>query len=299
MRVDRAELAGTGAAILFHVLLIAALSLSLAHVVRPPETPPMEVEIVDQVGLKPTAPAPVAAPPAPSQAPEQAPEVTPAPPPPQPQPAPVPEVKPVPQPRVEPEKTPAPPKVSKPAPPKPAPPKTAPKPRPAPPTPKAAPEKARPAPAKSRPAPPSPARPHVSRIGADFLKGIADAPPSDAPARPAAATISASAMAGIQQAIRRQVQPCADRQVNPGPGASRIKVKLHLVLSRTGRLTSPPQVVGTSGVDDDNSRYEERVNDLAVSIISGCAPLTGLPPDLYKTSNGQGWGDFILNYNLP
>ena len=261
MSLDRAELAGTGAAIAFHVALIAALSLSLAHVARAPEPPPMEVEIVDEVGLQPAAA--VAAPPPPSQAPDQAQ----TPPLPQPEPARAPQVEPTPQPKIAPATS-------------------------------LAAQIAQLRPTPPRRAAATPAQPRASRIGADFLRGIADAPPSSAPARPAAPTISASAMAGIQQAIRRQVQPCADRQVNPGPGASRIKVRLHLVLNRTGRLTSPPQVIGTSGVDDDNSRYEERVKDLAVSIITGCAPLTGLPQLLYQTANG-GWSNFNMTYSLP
>jgi hypothetical protein len=142
----------------------------------------------------------------------------------------------------------------------------------------------------------------VSRIGDDFLKGISDdklAPRAGPTPKPAAATVSASAMAGIVQAIRRQVQPCADRQVNPGPGASRIKVRMRLQLRRNGRLNSPPQVLGTSGVDDENARYEERVKDLAVATFVGCAPLVGLPPELYETESGRGWSDFIMNYNLP
>jgi hypothetical protein len=43
MNMDRAELAGTGAALAFHVALIAAMSLSLAHIARTPEAPAMEV----------------------------------------------------------------------------------------------------------------------------------------------------------------------------------------------------------------------------------------------------------------
>jgi outer membrane biosynthesis protein TonB len=270
MSVDRAELAGTGAAIAFHAALIAALSLSLAHVARPAEPPPMEVEMVDEVGLQPSDPTAITAPPPPSQAPEQA--QTPLPP--QPEPAPAPVVQPTPQPKVAPANSLAAQIAQlRPTPPRAAPPKAA-------------------APART-----APAQPRASRIGADFLKGIADAPASAAPARAAAPAISASAMAGIQQAIRRQVQPCADRQVNPGPGASRIKVKLHLVLNRSGHLTSPPQVVGTSGVDDDNSRYEERVKDLAVATYKGCAPLTGLPQELYQTANG-GWSNINMTYSL-
>ena len=253
MRMDRAEWTGTGAALLFHVALIGALSMSLASVNSTPEPPAMEVEFVEEVGLTAAAPQPVVVPPPPSQAPEigeAEPVETPTPPRPAPRPTPSPVVKPTP-------------------------------PRPA--------------------APPKPA-PRVSRIGDDFLKGINDdklAPRAGPAPKPAAATVSASAMAGIVQAIRRQVQPCADRQVNPGSGASRIKVRMRLQLTRSGRLRGPPQVIGTSGVDDENARYEERVKDLAVATFVGCAPLVGLPPELYETESGRGWSDFIMNYNLP
>ena len=40
---------------------------------------------------------------------------------------------------------------------------------------------------------------------------------------------------------------------------------MRLQLTRSGRLRVPPQVIGTSGVDDENARYEERVKDLAVA----------------------------------
>jgi len=50
MKLDRAEWTGTGAALLFHVALIGALSLSLAHVASVPEPPAMDVEFVEDVG---------------------------------------------------------------------------------------------------------------------------------------------------------------------------------------------------------------------------------------------------------
>ena len=257
MTLDRAELAGTGAALAFHIALIAAMSLSLAHVASVPEPPSMEVELVDDVGLTAAAPSQISLPAPASQAPDigEAEPIIPAPTPVLAPPAPR-QVA-IPSPRA----------IAKPAPAKPAP---------------------------SRPAP------RASRIGDDFLKGIADSPSkSTAPAKAAAATVSASAMAGIVQAIRRRVQPCADRQVNPGAGASRIRVRLRLQLLPNGRMRRTPEVIGTSGVDDENSRYEERVKDLAVNTFVGCAPLSGLPPELYETASGKGWSDFIMNYNLP
>lgn len=270
MIANRAELAGTGAALLLHVALIVALSISLAGVDADPEPPAMEVELVEEVGL--TAAAPTPAPPA-----SQAPEIGEA----EPQPAP-PEMEPVPPPpasRLEPAPAPKP------------------TPKPAPRAAQRSPAKpaAKPAPAKPAPAKPAP---RVSRLGDDFLKGIAAAPATTRPAA-AAPTFSASALAGIAQAIRRQVQPCADRQVDPGNGANRITVRMRLRLNRAGRLLGPPQILSTSGVDEENRAVEERVKDIAIAAFVGCAPLTGLPPELYKTRDGRGWGDFVMTYRLP
>ena len=283
MSIDRAELAGTGAALAFHVALVAALSLHLAQVDAVPEPPSMEVEFVDEVALSAAAPTPAVTPPPPSQAPEigEAQPIEPAPAP-APTPTPTPQIEPAPAPRVVPTPAPRPAK----APAKPTPAKAAP----------AKPATAKPAAAKAAPAKPAP---RVSRIGDDFLKGIDEAPARAAPrARAAAATFDANALASIQQAIRRQVQPCADRQVDPGPGANRIRVTLNIRLNRSGRLLGPPRVVRTSGVDDENSRYEQRVEDLAVAAYTGCAPLTGLPPDLYQTEKG-GWSNINMTYRLP
>jgi hypothetical protein len=56
--------------LLFHVALIGALSMSLAHVNSTPEPPAMEVEFVEDVGLTAAAPQSIVVPPPPSQAPE-------------------------------------------------------------------------------------------------------------------------------------------------------------------------------------------------------------------------------------
>jgi hypothetical protein len=260
MTLDKAELAGTGAAIVFHVALIAALSIGLAKVASPPEPPAMEVEFVNDVGLQAAAPTPT--PPA-SQAPAmgEAPSIEPT--------AAI----------AAPTLTRAPTIV---------------------PTPNADAaerlkreiERTKQRLAREQAAKPAP---RVSRLGDDFLKGV---PNGDSAAKSAAATFSASALASIQQAIRRQIQPCADRQVNPGPGANRIRVTLNLRLSRGGRLIRPPEVVRTSGVDEENARYEDRVKDLAVAAYVGCAPLAGLPAELYQTPQG-GWSNINMTYRLP
>jgi hypothetical protein len=158
---------------------------------------------------------------------------------------------------------------------------------------------ARPAPAKpqAKAAPTQPA-PRGSLLGKDFLKGIGSDPAPAKATQASGAVMSAVALAGIKSAIQRQIQPCADRQTNPGPGANQIQVTLNLRLNRDGSLAGRPTVVRTSGVNDDNSRYKERVTDLAIATYTGCSPLRGLPEELYQTAKG-GWGNINMNYKLP
>lgn len=249
MRLDRAEWNGTAQSVAFHVALIAAMSLSLARVARPPEPPAIAVEFVDDIGLNSAAP---------QQEVDEAQQAV------SPDPAPVDEA--VPPPRIEPA---SPPRKSDIAPP--------------------------------RPQPQRDSRPRQSRLGDDFLDGVAqgNSRTGTAPrAAPAAPLLDSRAVASIQQIIRRKVQPCANRQVSPGPGANQIRVTLRLRLARDGRLLRPPQVVSTTGVTSENARYEERVKDLAVNTYVGCAPLSGLPQEFYDTPEG-GWNDFDMTYRLP
>jgi hypothetical protein len=246
MKMDRAERTGTGAALLFHVVLIGALTMSLAHVSSVPEPPAMEVEFVEDVGLTAAAPQSIAVPPPPSQAPEIG--------------------------EAEPEETP--PIVQAPPPPS-----------------------IKPAPAKPLPRPPVKPAPRVSRIGDDFLKGIADSPSrSNAPPKPAAATFSATARASVGQAILRQVQPCADRQPYIGEGANQVRLKINLKLARSGRLIRPPTVLGMSGDPDLRSKYGDLLEDQVRRIFAECTPLR-LPAELYDTPDG-GWNDFTFTYRV-
>lgn len=141
-------------------------------------------------------------------------------------------------------------------------------------------------------------RPRGGRLGDDFLKGLSAeksaAKNSDAP--PAAARIDGRALASIVQAIARQIQPCADRQVDPGPGANQIVTTLNLKLNRDGTLSATPSVVRQTGVNDENQRYARRVVDLGVAAFKGCSPLK-LPAEYYATANG-GWSNINYNWKL-
>jgi hypothetical protein len=247
MRMDRAEWTGTGAALLFHVALIGALSMSLASIDSTPEPPSMEVEFVEEVGLEAAAPQSIAVPPPPSQAPEIG-EAEPVEAPPIARPTPAPTIKPVP---------------------------------------------AKPIPRT----PPKPA-PRESRIGDDFLKGIADdkLAPRAGPAKPSAPTFSATARASVGQAILRQVQPCADRQPYIGEGANQVRLRVNLKLARSGRLIRPPTILGMSGDPDLRAKYGELLEDQVRRIFADCTPLR-LPAELYDTANG-GWNDFTFTYRV-
>ena len=283
--IDRAEAAGLGVATAGHLALLAALTYGLATIRTPaPRSDPIEVSLVDEAALESASPTPAAEAPAPLLAPEEGPPAPAMPAPPQVQPVPrqEPPIRaPAPAPAPKPAARPAPPKAS-PAPARPAPSKPAPA--------------AKPAPSKpAQAAKPGAARPTGRLDG--VLKGVSDRASESRSTNAPAAVMNAQAMASIGGLIRRQVQPCADRMVNPGPGASRIKVRINLKLNRNGSLRAPPSVEGVSGLDEENRRYAQRVKEMAVAAFTSCSPLRGLPTELYAVSNG--WSDFDMNYNLP
>jgi outer membrane biosynthesis protein TonB len=315
-RADAGERWGLVLAVALHAVLLVALSLSWGAPTPPPAFPkpePIEVSLVKDVAPTATAP-PAPTPPAPSVAPDQGepedaappppaptlkPEpVKPAPPPPAPKPAPEPK----PQPKSKPVEKPAPAPVEKPKPEKSA--KAE-----APATP------AKPAPAKAaapRPsrlaglgqelaagakadAAASHARGH--RLGADILAGLsADAPAKQASAAAPAAKAGPFPTASIQQAIQRQIQPCADRQVDPGPGANQIVTTLNIRLNQDGTLAATPRMVRQTGLSDSNDRYAQRVTDLGIAAFKGCTPLH-LPAEYYQTANG-GWSNINYRWQL-
>jgi hypothetical protein len=279
---DRAEWTGTGAAIAFHVALIAALSTSLASVDSVPEPPSMEVELVEEVSLQSASPEPPAPPP-PSQAPEMGQQAEPLPPPPAaealapPPPAP----KPIPTPQVDAaERRQAQIAADRRA-------KAA----------AAKPAAAKPAPAKptAKPAPASSA-PRVSRLGDDFLKGIEGSDAESTPSRPAA-RFDAQAQASVARLIADQIRPCAEQQRELGPGANRIQVTLNLQLFPSGRLKRSPTVVRVTGDDADNAQYVDLVVNQAIASYRQCSPLR-LPAELYQTPQG-GWANINMRYKVP
>ena len=297
--MTRNERAGLAVAVIGHVALFALLSLVWSAKPTPLPTPkPIQVSLVDDVALDQRAP-PAPEPPAQSTAPEQgppddapppakAPAPAPEPAPPKPQPDAVPPPKPAPKP-APPIKKPVAEKVDKPEKAKAAPVKAA-----APPAKAIAATKA----AGSNPTA-TKAKATGSLLDDDFRKGLSQTPSkAKSPDAAPGATMDAKAAADIASAIQRQVQPCADRQSVSGPGVSRIVVQIRLQLNRDGSLAARPAIVGQPrGTDDDNRIYVDAVNRAAIAAFSGCAPLRGLPLDLYDVP--RGWKTFSMLYHLP
>jgi hypothetical protein len=140
------------------------------------------------------------------------------------------------------------------------------------------------------------AKPRGGRLGDDFLKGLTSEPSKSKSQTPRAAKIDANALASIVQAIARQIQPCADRQVDPGPGANQIVTTLNLRLNENGTLAATPTMVRQTGITGENERYAQRVRDLGIAAFKGCSPLK-LPAEFYDTPNG-GWNNINFKWKL-
>jgi len=99
----------------------------------------------------------------------------------------------------------------------------------------------------------------------------------------------------IFTAVRKQVQPCADRQVIPAPEAAQITAVVQLNLQRDGSLANF-RIVGHNGITEANQRYVPRVDAAVEAIFTGCTPFRGLPPELYDVPGG--WRTLKFNYRL-
>ncbi len=297
--MTRNEGLGLGLAVIGHVVLFALLSLAwLAPKTPPVPSQPIEVSLVDAVALDQHAPA-APEPPSPSTAPEPGPpadapppakaaEVAPDPAPPKPQPKAVPPPKPAPMPAPAPKK-PVAEKTDKPDRSKASPAKVA------------APSTRAVAATKGNGSDARATKPKAtgSLLDDDFRKGLTQAPSRAKPSEAApGAVMNAQAAANIGSAIQRQIQPCANRQVIPGPGANRIVATVRLQINRDGSLAARPTIADDhGGVDDENRRYVDAVDRAAIATFMGCQPLRGLPPDLYDVP--RGWKVFNLRYKMP
>lgn len=274
--MERTDQKGLGFAVVAHLLLFAALTISIAKRV-PPVQPPqevMDVQLVDAVGLRSAAPNPATEAPQEMQArdqapPQEAPPPAPSPTPPQPKPA-----------KVEPQPTPPSPT-----------PALKPKPQPA----------AKPlsailkdvrATAKSEKAG-SDARSKADRAASEkvgaLLKGVIGA--SKGKGENARAPITGAAMNGLAAAIKRQVQPCYQLGGLSGTSAMEIVTTLRLRYNPDGSVAGTPQIVDQTGINDGNRAYARQIAEVARRAVLQCQPVH-LPAELYE----GGWDD--LNFRF-
>lgn len=272
--LTREEALALVVALAAHVGLIAALTLSPPgkSITAPPER--MTVTFADEIADQSTSPqpdaetapdvAPVLGEAAPEPVPPQpVPQVAqpqprpapPPPPPPQARPAPQPRPVPVPQPRV----APAPPKpAAKPAPPKPA-------------AAAAAPADQR---LRRRPDAPSGA----SRIGTDFLSGIAGSSKPGTATNPPAAAFGPEVAASLVSGIARQIKP--HWTAPQGVDADKLVTVLAWSLNPDGSLAGRPQVVQQLGITDTNRTQAQRHAEQAIRAVQLAAPFN-LPAPYY------------------
>lgn len=276
LMMQRTDQKGLGLAIVAHLLLFAALTISIAKRV-PPVQPPqeaMDVQLVDAVGLRSAAPNPATEAPQEMQAPDQAPPKE------------------------------APPPAPSPTPPQPKPVQQKPQPTPPSPTPALKPKPQPPqkaltdilkdvrATAKSEQAG-SDARAKADRASAEkvgtLLKGVLGA--SAGKGETARATITGAAMNGLAAAIKRQVQPCYELAGLSGTPAMQIVTTLRLRYNKDGSVAGNPQVVEQTGISPANRAYAQQIADVARRAVLRCAPVH-LPAELYE----GGWDD--LNFRF-
>lgn len=250
-----ADRIGWGVAGVGHVVVFGVLSLGLAIAPKPvpPLTQPVDIQIVDEVGLTDTAPNPSLVEPAASVAPEVGPPIE------APSPAPVP----------------APLPKAAPAPPKPAPspapvPKSAPKAaaKPAPP--------ARPKLALDLSRPQTQAPPRGSRLGNDFLKGVSDRPTASTSQAPRAAA-GPAVEASLAREVLRQLKP--HWRAPTGADAEALRTTLSIRLARDGTLVDV-RVIATTGVTDSNRAQVRLHQEAATKAVRLAAPFV-LPQELY------------------
>jgi outer membrane biosynthesis protein TonB len=263
-------------ALVAHVGLIAALTLAPPGktIMSPPER--MTVTFADEIADQSTspqpdaetapdvapvlgeaAPEPVPPQPAPQIAPPQ-PRPAPPPPPPRAQPAPQPKPVPAPQPRVA--AAPPPKPVAKPAPPKPA----------------AAAAAAAPADQRLRRRPDAPAG--ASRIGNDFLSGIAGSSKPGTATNPPAAAFGPEVAASLVSGIARQIKP--HWTAPQGVDADKLVTVLAWSLNADGSLAGRPQVVQQLGITDTNRAQAQRHAEQAIRAVQLAAPFN-LPAPYY------------------
>ena len=247
--MERAERTGLGISVAAHMALIGVLSVAVLTAPKPlvPSSPPIDVQIVDRVAPMATTPEPAIDEPAPSVAPEVAP--------------PEPEQPQIANKAIEPTAVPK-PVVQKAAPPQPV----------------------------TKPQPPKPLvakPPRGSRLGSDFLKGIADRP-SAGTAQASKAAIGPAVQSSLAAEMRRQIKP--HWSAPSGADAEALVTKLTIRLTRDGTVASIDDVE-TTGQTDSNAGQVRLHQEAARKAVRLASPFR-LPAEFYDA-----WSVSIVRFD--
>ena len=272
--MERTEASGFGVALVGHIALIVALKflLDTSGALTPP--PAMEVSFAEDIGLVSTAPETEASAPALGDEPGPAEEAAGG-------ETSVPEPEPIAEP--EPARTPSP---------------STPRDRPEEPRRIArsnVPSQARPQPQRQPQRQPAtrPGSGQAERSRGSRLPSAGSFGDDAGTSREQGAVVTAQVRASLDQAILRALQPC-QRQNLPASEARAIRVRVAVTLNADGSLASA-RVAGVNDYDDSLSRYEQRMREIALSVVRECTPIRGLPAEYYSVA--RGWRQF--NYTFP
>ena len=285
MALTRSETGALAIAVVAHIALIGALSLTWRGADVPPGPERMEVDLIAESAPTSTAPVLSPTPPAPALGTPDEPAVTPEPPLPDPAP-PEPLVRALPEPPSP--KAAPPPKVA----PKP-PPKAAPKTPPKATTPKPAAKPATRAPATKAPAAKSPPAKTATPRPTGRLDGIVtglnrDAAPTATKGAPAAAT-AAEVKKSIDVSIKGAVRSPWNRCQVTGLDVDQLSTEVRFRLTRSGALDAITGV-RTTGQTDTNRTQVARHQECARRAIELAAPFD-LPVENYSV-----WRDYVLDF---
>lgn len=125
----------------------------------------------------------------------------------------------------------------------------------------------------------------------NFLKGIGTDRVSQSNRPPAQMT--GAQRSSIRGLIARALMPC-QRQPLPADEASAIKVDYRVTLNRDGSLANA-QFVRVINANPGLERYERRMRDLALNVITSCTPIRGLPAEFYDVPGG--WRQFPFQFD--
>jgi outer membrane biosynthesis protein TonB len=252
--MDRAEATGFGFAVAGHAVLLAALSLGFASARQPPlMNDPIEVQLIDEIGIESAAPQPSAEAPAAKLSEVEAP-IEPAPPMPKP-------LEPEPAPRVVEQPKPKPRPVEKAKlvrdKPKPAPPRAAPV-------------------AKAKPLPKKTATKSGGRLSG-ILDGVSDRESQSRATAPAAKTASAAVQSSLRAEVLRQLKP--HWRAPSGADVELLRTELSITLAPNGAVTSV-KVLKTTGQNDSNRPQVKLHQEHAVRAARLASPFR-LPAEYY------------------